>query len=317
MSRLFPFLLFLFCIRSYATHLTTEEINNIEKECLQSTPSCLALLEVALNDSQPSSTQWYRFKKLRLIALFDLQKTTQLTQEINYWMSLSESELSQLPPNFAVYIYIYNAKLANASGTDEKHQQEATLYLDKAVKLLSDINETAPSPFRLIEIANLQISMKRYEQAKKTLHDLDDKFSHVEHPVFKQELFANLGHIAYLTNEKDLHIEYRKESLLWTLKTTNTQQKSVAHLNLAVAYQKNAQYKNAELHYREVKKLSTIAQDHQVYESSTLRLIEVVHLQGNIAEANRLYNQIPKSSHPDIASGKNKNLFEKVTLALE
>jgi len=49
---------------------------------------------------------------------------------------------------------------------------------------------------RLIEIANIQAAMKEHTLAKNTLLQLERKFEGKYHPIFKRELYANLGHIA-------------------------------------------------------------------------------------------------------------------------
>jgi hypothetical protein len=212
--------LFLFCLPSKANALSKDELSKIEETCLQSSPECLAYLEVGLNTSPPHSRQWFRFKQLRLFNLFDLNKWTLLQQEVNYWL-LAEN----MPTNFAVYVYIYHAKLK----LGEQSTAEYTHYLTKATNLLNEINTKSFSPLRLIEIANLQIALQNYAQAKETLLQLDKKFSKRDYPLFKQELYANLGHIALKEEAHDEHIHYRQESLKWTLKTPNQQQIEIAY----------------------------------------------------------------------------------------
>ncbi|MCW8833053.1 MAG: hypothetical protein OQK09_11315 [Colwellia sp.] len=292
--------------------MSTEEINKIETICQQSTPQCLALLEVGLNDSQEYSRQWYRFKQLRLVALFELQRLELLQQEINQWLVAIGEPNNDIPPSFAVYIYIYHAKLLVGIADDK----EVNLYLNKAVNLLSDINSKLPSPLRLIEIANLQISMHEFEKAKLTLLSLESKFKERHNPIFKQELYANLGHIAWQQDDKNLHIEYRQKSLKWALEAPNTQQKSVAHINLAFAYQKAELFKDAEINYRASLKFAELIDDDRTCESARLRLLEVVYLQDKIEQAKSLFNNFPRDFESQITTKHNQVLYQELKAKL-
>lgn len=308
MLRTISLLIFFFSFNLHADHMSPKEISKIEETCQQSTAQCLALLEVGLNGSKKYSRQWFRFKQLRLNALFELQRFQPLQQEINQWLTDEGEQRIEMPPNFAVYVYIYHAKL-QLSDTDNK---EANLYLHKAVNLLNDINIKLPSPIRLIEIANLQISMQNYDQAKSTLLNLENKFKERNNPGFKQELYANLGHIAWKQADDDLHIEYRKKSLKWALETPNTQQKSVAHLNLAFAYQKAALFYNAEINYNASLTFSELIGDDRTTESARLRLLEVVYSQGKIEQAKNLFNNLSPSFVGQISSKNNQVLYQKL-----
>lgn len=114
----------------------------------------MLVLDDALVSSTSKSRQWYRLKILQLDALFTLQHLEKLSLEIE--LLRSDNSLSM---NLSVYVYIYYAKLSYRN----KDIKPARDYLDKAVSLLTLINDKYPDPIRLIEIANLQISLKEYE----------------------------------------------------------------------------------------------------------------------------------------------------------
>jgi len=300
--RLFSILLLFsfFCSSAFANNLSKEDLTKIEEACRQSSPECLAYLEVGLNSSKPQSRQWYRFKQLRLFNLFDLQKWTLLKQEVNQWLLVDN-----MPTNFAVYIYIYHAKLSHS----EQSSDEYIRYLTKATNLLSEINTKSFSPLRLIEISNLQIALKNYAQAKQTLLALDKKFSKRDYPVFKQELYANLGHIALKEKNNDEHIQYRKKSLAWSLKTPNEQQIAVAYANLAWAYQAVKEFEKSEDNYKKSIHYSQSAQDDNTTIRSQMRLTQVIYLQGNKALAKKLFNKLSMNYHKQVTSIANNPLY--------
>ncbi len=308
MRRVFIFLFFnFFCLSSYADSLNNDELKNIEATCQQSSPQCLAYLEIGLNGSQPHSRQWFRFKQLRLFNLFDLQKLPQLKQEVNYWLFADN-----MPPNFAVYVYIYHAKLSSADGLSN----ESTTYLNKATNLLNDINIKSFSPLRLIEIANLQISLKSYSQAKQTLLQLEEKFSQRDYPNFKKELYANLGHISWHQKDHKQHVFYRIKSLEWSLKTPNKQQIAVAYNNLAFAYKNDKQYNKAEISYLQSIKYAKLALDDRTLESTSLNLIKVLLLQKKLTQARDTFEKLSESFVEDIQLKRNKKLYEKLKVQL-
>lgn len=303
--RLFFLLLFLnfFSFYSFANNIDKDELAKIEQTCLQSSPECLAYLEIGLNASVAHSRQWFRFKQLRLFNLFDLQRWELLRQEVNYWL-LAEN----MPTNFAVYVYIYHAKLSA-----KQSPSEYSFYLTKATNLLSEINTKSFSPLRLVEIANLQIALKNYDQAKQTLKQLEAKFSNREYPVFKQELYANLGHIALKEKSHQEHIKYRKESLDWALKTDNKQQISIAYSNLAWAYQSTKQFKNSEINYKRSIDYSKLAQDDNSIIRSQMRLTQVLHFQGKTAQAKGVFNYLKMTFYDQLTSEYHNELFQEIS----
>lgn len=302
MRPFYTLLLFnLFGLPSYANDLSRDELTKIEETCQQSSPQCLAYLEIGLNTSKPNSRQWFRFKQLRLFNLFDLQKWTQLRQEVDYWL-LADN----MPPNFAVYVYIYHAKLTfNGQASDEYIR-----YLTKATNLLSDINTKSFSPLRLIEIANLQIALKNYSHAKEILLQLDKKFSKRDYPVFKQELYANLGHIAMKQQSHEEHIQYRIKSLEWVLKTPNQQQIGVAYANLAWAYQSVDQFTKAEEYYKESIKYSQNAQDDNTTIINQIRLVQVLYLQDKKGQAKAIFNYLSTNFYNKLTAESNQTLYQ-------
>lgn len=309
---LFPTKLLTLCLGlliSCNNHATTyEEFAKIESVCQKSSGQCLFSLENALADSTSRSRQWYRLKLLQLDALFILQQFKKLSEEIDALLTYDE-----LPINFSVYVYIYHAKLNYGKG----QISTAKKYLSKAVNLLTSINDKYPKPMRLIEIANLQISMKDFEQAKSTLLQLELKFQDRYHPLFKRELYANLGHVALFQGDEALHVKYRERSLKWALKANNNQQVGIAYHNLAWAFQKAENYKYAEQHYSQAIKFSRIEQDDINGSISQLRLIEVILLQGKVDKALKFFNQLPTRPADNGYSKQYNKLYLKIKLRLK
>ena len=308
MRILFSFILFYFLsIPLSASHLSKEELADIESTCLISSPACLVHLEEGLNSSEPRSRQWFRFKQLRLINLFDLQKWELLKKEVNVWL-LDE----KMPPNFAVYVYIYHAKLH----ANDKSTQEFSFYLTKATNLLSEINSKSFSPLRLIEIANLQISHRKYAQAKETLLQLEIQFSQRDYPIFKQELYANLGHIALVEKKYNEHVQYRLKSLTSTLKTDNAQQISIAYTNLAYAFQLVKDYKKSKENYELSIKYSEKSLDDNTTIRSKMRLVQVLLLLNEKVEAEKIFTKLSTTFTYQVTSKSNLPLYQELKTAL-
>lgn len=296
-----------FLTPSYSNATTYDELAKIKLICESSSNQCLLVLDDALTSSTSKSRQWYRLKILQLDALFTLQHLEKLSLEIE----LLRSD-NTLPMNLSVYVYIYHAKL-NYGNKDIKPTRD---YLDKAVNLLTLINDKYPDPIKLIEIANLQISLKEYEQAKATLLQLEQKFEDRYHPLFKRELYANLGHIAYFQDDKLLHIKYREKSLKWAKAVKNKQQVGVAYNNVALAYKKAREYKKAEKNYISAISIAESEQDMMNGSISKLKLIEVIFLQGNIEKALTLFNQLPRNTEGNHRSAQYDKLYKGLILTL-
>ncbi len=306
LAKTLPLCFFLFA-PYYSIATSYDELAKIEQTCENSSHQCLSVLDDALENSISKSRQWYRLKLLQLDALFTLQHLTKLATEINNLLSYDT-----LPVNFSVYVYIYHAKLSYANN----EVIIAKNYLDKALSLLTQIHGKYPDPIRLIEIANLQTSMKDYQQAKTTLLQLEQKYKDRYHPIFKRELYANLGHVAYFQEHKSLHIEYRKNSLKWAKAVNNKQQIGIAYNNFAWAYHTAGEYKNAEENYTKAVTLALSEKDLINGYFSQLRLIEVVILQGKNEKALNLFNQLPTNPVGESLSIRYKNLYQELKVTL-
>jgi len=308
----FPKKLLTLCL-SLLVHLnnnatTYEELAKIETICQQSSRQCLLSLDSALTSSTIKSRQWSRLKLLQLDALFTLQQFKELADEVDILLTYDG-----LPINFSVYVYLYHAKLSYG----EKKLTTAREFLNKAVNLLTEINDKYPKPMRLIEIANLQVSMRDYEQANKTLLQLAQKFKDRYHPIFKRELYANLGHVAYFQEDIALHLQYRKESLKWALRANNNQQVGIAYNNLAWAFQKAENYEYAEKNYALAIKIAQMEQDYINGSISQIRLVEVVLLQNDIEKALKLFKQLPLRPNNKNPSEHYNKLYQKLKLKLK
>ena len=284
-----------------------EEISTIEKKCESSSNICLKIIDSALTSTTKNTRPWNHLKRLQLDALFNLQKFDILAEELAPLLANNN-----LPVNFAVYVYIFHAKLLLGNQEIDLAKQ----YLNKSVGLLHEINNKYPNPLRLIDIANVQIVLKDYEQANKTLLQLESKFTDRYHPVFKRELYANLGHVAYFQHEENLHITYREKSLKWAIASDNNQQIGIAHSNLAWAYFKIKNYKLSEKHYRQAVKISEIEQDEINGAISKVRLTEVILLQGNNDKANKLFDELTLTAQTLQHSEHFKKIFQALKIKL-
>lgn len=302
-----------------ASDTQANKFKDLETACQQYSPECLAYLDLGLNSTKLYSRQWFRFKKLRLENLFSLQKYHQLQKEIDYWAPKKDT-----PVHFAVNVYIYQAKLlkyqalhsnVDLLSNDEKVRQ-IKASLTKASQILSEMNTAFESPIKLIEIANLQFSLQNYETAQKILLQLEKKYSHRDDPLFKQELYGNLGHITRDQGKWQQSINYYLESLKWTLITKDNQQIATNNYNVAFSCQQGKKYHKAEHYYNESIKHAILAGDDRTQENSTLRLIEVMQQQGNIVKAKEMLTTLPDVFVKDIQLLPNKALYQRLKTSL-
>ena len=263
-ARLIASSLLLLCVSAQSQANTTSP--SIEATCSHSYALCLKNIEPLLSSTQQPSRTWYKYKLLQLEALFNLGKITELKQALAPFI-----HKENLPEAFTVYIKIYYAK---ALGND-KQRDESKKYIQEALTLLYQIQEQLPRPMRLIEIANLQLIDKQFTQAEQTLLYLEERFSQNALPLFNQELYANLGHVASMTDQLDKLLDYREKSLYYTLQVDNKQQNGVAYYNLGRALFRLEDYASAEENFLLSFKHAELAQDVSMQIYAKIRLAEI------------------------------------------
>jgi len=266
---------------------------NITEICQYSSVRCIEKVKGVLSETPKKSRLWFKYKLLQWDAFLNLQQIKTLKEDISPWVNQKET-----PINFQVYVHIYHAKIS----LSETDKTTGEYHLNQAIKLLSSINDSAPNVLRLIEIANLEISIGNNKKAQQTLLKLEQKFSHHHDPIFNRELYANLASTTFNQQKKSYdnqqHIFYRKKSLYWTIESKNKQQIAIAYYNFARALHMGNQYEEAEINYQHALHFSTISKDYVIKLNSILRMTEVLILQHKARQANALLLTVKLSDYP-------------------
>lgn len=283
------YLLSVLFVFSFLTHANSASNlpKTIDNTCQHSSYDCLNNINYLLTNTPKKSRLWFKYKLLEMDALYILQNEDTLLKIINNWLDKKDA-----PVIFQVYVQIYKAKLLLEIGDNINGNK----YLTKAVKLLSLINNSIPKPMRLIEIANLLFVNNRVEDAKTILLNLEKKYAKRNDPLFKSELYGNLGHVAGKLNQLPLQLGYRKKSLFWVLKCNNEQQIGVVYYNLARAQQALKRFNNAEKNYNMALKYSIKSHDKINQLGSKLRIVEVMYLQNKKQAAQEFFSSIYESN---------------------
>ncbi|NMP33220.1 hypothetical protein HII17_16830 [Thalassotalea sp. M1531] len=281
-----PLYLWLMLLLGYPSQLLASTLN-IETICQQSSAKCLEIIDTKLNKTSYPSRTWYKLKLLQLEAHFLLGNIAQLNKAL---MPFLDNE--DLPMSFLVYVKIYHAKVMNQLGDSQAAQQD----LAQALNLLHEIQEHLPRPMRLIEIANLQILNKQYNQAEQTLLLLEKRYAQDALPLFNQELYANLGHIAARLDKLVDYFVYTEKSLFYALKTDNKQQISVAHYNFARAAMINGSLAKARENFMHALLQATLAKDFATQIDAKIRLIEIALRENNSIRVKELLPQLKQTA---------------------
>ncbi len=167
--------------------IASEDVS-IHQTCDNSPVECLAKIDVFLSEETNESRVWFQYKLYQLKSLFQLSRYEQLYIEVTPWILRDD-----IPLKFKISAHIYYAKLLAGQG----EKALANNYLERAIAILEDVNEVSPDPLLKVQIANTLNALGRYEQGYALLKPLEAKYSKRDMPVFKQDLFENLGHFAY------------------------------------------------------------------------------------------------------------------------
>ena len=98
----------------------------------------------------------------------------------------------------------------------------------------------------LVEYGNLLLIQEKFRESWLVLSGLLERPTDNIPSTVLADLYANLGHLAYILNRNQLMVEYFRKSFQYTLKQGNEQQNGVSAHNLARAYMVNMDFRRAQ-----------------------------------------------------------------------
>jgi len=211
-----------------------------ESICDIPSKACLLWVTAQLEHVRANSMAWYNLKLKQLDSLMLVKDFKTLKKEISRF-----HETTDLPPVFAIYLKIYQAKVLMVEG----HKQQAAQLSRLTVEELQALNQIFYSPLRMIIIANVMQDSKQYEQSLSLLEQTKTDFADSKDPYLKLELFGNLGHAYRLLQRFDEALLNYQQSLQFAIELGHEQQITTLYNHVARMYQQTNDIAQAEQNY--------------------------------------------------------------------
>ncbi len=267
-----------------------DNLYDVRGDCLASPHACLAQTESSLSALPEGSREWYRLTMMKLLALIEMQQYPTLRSEL-----LSVLVDQQSPMVFKATVYTLHSKVLLLDGK----KAEGRRYLDKAVTLVAQINESYPDPFRSADILNLYTYIPELnEQAMLFAKSLIPNIERVSEPDGLADLLIALGHTFKYAGQLESSLSYYQKALsIYDLTPDDVRRVSVLH-NVATGFSNLKNYTMAEEYFssalREWAKHpgSEVGMNH-----TRLKLVENYILQERFTEASDL---LSASTIPDM-----------------
>ena len=242
--------------------------------CDKTPSSCLALLNTAQSKHDVGSESWWELEATRLTWLFEFHQEDELYAALRPWINSTD-----VPSFYEPLISKLLGKWLVIRGRNDEAAQSFELALEGYAKQY----EAKPAQQTALEVLNLLVALNRLAQAEAFVAELVEyEYSDA---AFYREVFAELGHIAYRTDNHEKHVEYRLASLEWAKQLDDKQQIGVAFNNYGVALRNIGKIAQAKEAFIKGLSLATSASDAVRISILHLRLAEISHMQNDIAGA--------------------------------
>ncbi|BFT30136.1 hypothetical protein D210916BOD24_13120 [Alteromonas sp. D210916BOD_24] len=258
---------------------------------------CLSYIDSQQQQQEVGSSQWWELEAVQLTWLFDFQQNDELYAELRPWLNNQDVPEQHQP----LISMLYGKWLARNA-----RNEEAKEALTQALNGFEALYDKQHSQQTALLILNLMVELNRFERAEKFVKGLVEK--QYKDEAFYREVYAELGHIAYLNKENTKHIKYRLESLHWALKTPDDQQKAVAYNNYAIALRMNGEYKKAREAFLAGLDVATQAGDEVRVNTIRLKLAELALIQNNLDKAHFWLRKVEVDHLPSTAFGEYRKL---------
>jgi tetratricopeptide (TPR) repeat protein len=274
----------LFILLSFAPVIYAQSDDiNIHVICERSSSKCLEQIDQQLKSVPKQSRVWFQYKLYQFDALFQLAKIEQLKKEVAPWIDVKD-----IPLKFKINVYFYHAKSLVNDGKSELARQ----YLNKTIDLLTSVSQLYTDPMMTIQIANALNYLGENQQGYEMLKVLDKKFFTRNDPMFKLELYGNLGHFSQRLGHFEEHIELRLKAVDAANKLLNKHIYAVATYNVGRAYQMVDSYGNAFDYFNESRKWFLAEKDSYGAELALMRQAQLSMKQQDEDRAKKIFNQI-------------------------
>lgn len=273
------------------------DLSQLQQICLQSYPRCVAASDAALPQIQPQSRLWYEVQLLKLDAMFSQQSAAPL-----FALTSEFVKDKSAPTAFLARIYIYHAKLLYA----QNQKPQSKFYLDKAVALMSDWQQSTADPMSYIRLYNVQLyAGGNYQHSYNQLTLLEKRFQTSQDARLHYELQNNLGHYAGYLQQQDKALLHRQQALGWAEKIGHPALRAEAHFNLARVSTFKALWQDVERNFVAAFDDYRQAEDPIAQTESLLYRSEALWRLQRHAEAQQLFAQVdlallPQHRQPDL-----------------
>ncbi len=274
---------------------------DIQVTCDLLPAECLSLIDSQQQQEDLGSPQWWALEAVQLTWLFDFQKNDELYAELRPWLDNDDVPILHKP-----LVSMFYGKWLARNGRKE----EANVSFNEALTGFEGQYTAQPTQHTALLILNLMVELNRFERAEAFVEGLVAK--QYADAAFYREVYAELGHIAYLNQQTPKHIDYRLKSLQWALKTPDDQQKAVAYNNYAIALRINGEYKKAREAFLAGLDVATQAVDEVRVNTIRLKLAELALIQNNINKAHFWLRKVEVDYLPSTAFGEYRKLSVKV-----
>lgn len=267
---------------------------SFDELCDKTPHACISSINAAQRQLAFGGEEWWALESTRLTWLFEFQQQDALYAALRPWINNND-----VPTTYQPLVTKLVGKWLLMRGRTE----EADKTFQQALKAFFASYDAAPTRDTALHILNLLVSLNRLEQAESFVNDLVDQ--DFDDAAFYREVYAELGHIAYRTNDNAKHVEYRLASLEWAKRLDDKQQISVAYNNYGVALRNAGQLINAQNAFISSLSLAESASDNVRINSLYVRLAEVALM---LNDFSGVQQWLAKTDVQQLAAGEFKRL---------
>lgn len=284
--------------------VASEHLSDHEVICLTQ-PDCLQFLLAEISKQPLKSADWYKLQSYLLDFYFDKQQLGALRQLAEQLLQFEDN-----PVVLQAQLYFYYAKVL----LQQNERGLAIQYAKMASNKINDLFDGFGDPLRLVELANLHISLGQFDLAEQTLLLAEGRYGKSRDPIFIFELNTNKALLEDRRQQLVYAALYRQRALDAILPSGHSGKIVVALGNLARTQQLQGLYSEARSRYRQaLPHLKPGADDvtHAVY---LLRLAELSLQLAEPVVSRQYLRQVQLSQLP---SDHHRQLYQQLTAALQ
>ncbi|MFC3031519.1 tetratricopeptide repeat protein [Pseudoalteromonas fenneropenaei] len=294
----------LWCLLFALPSFAAEHLSDHEHFCqVKPTIPCLDHINAALLNETYLSPEWYKIKSYQLDYYYDVRRFDDIIRAVEPLLPHGDA-----PAVFKSQLYFYYAKSLGAAG----RKAEALEYAQKAIAKVENIYEAFGEPLRLVELANLQLSLGNFEKAYQILAMAESRFAKSKDPIFNFELNSNKANVQHHWGDLEKAARFRLAALNWVAGTDQNAKIVVAMGNLARTYQLLGRYELARDTY--VDSL-TYLKSHNDDENRAAHLLRLAEIYWQLDDKDNAKNTL-KQVNSQLLSAHHLKVYEKLAAQL-